>query len=222
MTIRVVLADDHPVIRCGIRHLLTQAGDIEVVDEADDGARAIELAERWQPDVMLVDVEMGDMSGVEVARHLARREGRRIPLLVLSAYATDDYVAEALDAGAAGYLLKDEAEAFIRDAVRAVAGGQEGWLSRPVAAKLLELRRRQRRSAACPLGRREQEVLRQVASGRSNKQVAAALRISIHTAGNHLTNIYAKLGVHSRVEAVMWAQQNGLLENAAQRRPGAT
>ncbi len=206
--IRVVLADDHPLFRAGVRTLLERAGGVEVVAEAADGVEALALIREHSPDVLVLDMEMPGMTGVEAARRL-RATGIEVRILVLSAYDDDEYVAELLANGADGYLTKDEAPERIVAAVRGVAQGRDGWLSDGVAEKAR--RRRAAEPAAQPLSPREREVLRLIADGLDNGAIAEGLFISESTVKNHVTNIYAKLGVRSRAEAVAWAWRSGLM-----------
>lgn len=211
--IRVVIADDHTLVREGIRERLNQEEDIQVVGDAARGEEALNLAESLLPDILLLDMEMPGLSGPEVARRLkSRRAGVRI--LALSAYDDADYVEELLASGAAGYLTKDETLTTIVAAVRGIADGDEGWLSRSVAARMMRIRRDggTAEDAAHPLSDREVEVLRTVAKGLTNQQAAAHLFISENTVRNHLANIYNKLDVHNRAEAAAWAWKNGLID----------
>ncbi len=211
--VRIVLADDHRVVRDGVRDRLLQEPDFDVVGEAANGAEALSVVARERPDVLVLDIEMPGLSGIEVARALDGTEGAP-RILVLSAYDDADHVAELLDAGAAGYLTKDESLRTIVDAVRGVAGGEDGWLSRSVAARVLALRRGDEAPTdARPGGltAREAEVLRLVAEGKTNAQAAADLFLSEHTIRNHLANVYGKLNVGNRAEATTWAWKNGLL-----------
>lgn len=216
--IRVLLADDHTIVREGIRERLEQMADIEVVGEAADGSEALRLAQTLHPDVLLLDMEMPGLRGPEVAHRLCEA-GSPIRVLALSAYDDTDYIAELLSYGAAGYLTKEEALATIVEAVRGVAHGQDGWLSRSVAAKLMRLQSGQGAPPIAPeapaLSERELEVLRGVAQGRTNHEIAESLFISGNTVRNHLANIYAKLEVHNRAGAVAWAWQQGLLGGEA-------
>ncbi len=216
-SIRVMLADDHTLVREGIRERLDQLPDIEVVGEAADGREALRLAQHLTPDVLLLDMQMPGLTGPEIAQRL-RDAGSDIRVLALSAYDDTDYIAELLACGASGYLTKEEALSTIVEAVRGVARGEEGWLSRTVAAKVMHLQRQSQHPEDEDLGvhhlsEREVEVLRCVAQGHTNQAIAALLFISENTVRNHLANIYAKLGVHNRAEAVTWAWQQGLFRS---------
>lgn len=211
VSIRVVLADDHPVVRRGIRSLLEQAPDVAVVGEASDGAEALRLVETLAPDVLLLDMEMPGLSGVDVARRLHAAEAP-VRVLALSAYDDEQYIFGLLDSGAAGYLTKDEAPTTIVEAVRGVAHGEEGWISRRAAAKIVHRRRHALEAATASLSDREREVLRLVARGLSNSEIADTLFIAEGTVKNHVTHIYAKLDLRTRAEAVAWAWQHGLVE----------
>ncbi|MBO6574465.1 MAG: response regulator transcription factor [Rhodothermales bacterium] len=208
--IRVVIADDHPLIRAGIRGVLDDAADIEVVEEAADGEAALEAARRVEPDVLLLDVEMPRMEGIEVARQLVA-EGSSVRILALSAHDDEQYVFGLLEAGAAGYLVKDEVPATIADAVRGVARGEDGWLSRRIAARLMK-----RRTAGgggtddAVLSDREREVLGLVAAGLDNQEIGERLFIAENTVKSHCYSIYAKIGVKNRVQAAAWAWRRGL------------
>ncbi|MEM6328377.1 MAG: response regulator transcription factor, partial [Bacteroidota bacterium] len=162
--------------------------------------------------VVVLDVEMPGMTGVEVARAI-RDEGLSSRVLVLSGYDDAEYVGAFLDAGAAGYLTKDESLRSIVEAVRGVAAGEDGWLSRRITARVLDLRRAPTEADETPGGLtpRETEVLALVARGRTNADAAAELFVSEHTVRNHLANVYAKLGVSNRAEATAWAWRTGLV-----------
>lgn len=207
--IRVLLADDHPLFRAGVRTLLDRAADIEVVGEAATGTEALDLVRARRPDVLLLDMEMPEMTGVEVVERL-RAVGAEVRILVLSAYNDDEYVSALLRGGAAGYLIKDEAPERIVAAVRSVARGRREVFSKRVAEQS------RRRTGAEPprpaLSPREREVLRLIAEGLDNGTVAARLFIAESTVKNHVTNIFAKLAVRTRAEAVAWAWRSGLMQ----------
>jgi DNA-binding NarL/FixJ family response regulator len=202
--IRVVLADDHPIIRAGIRMLLEQAPDILVVGETDRGDEVTSLVQRLQPDILLLDMEMPGKSGVDVAQEL-QRSGSPVRILVLSAYDDDEYIASLIATGTAGYLTKEEALNTIVDAVRGVARGEDGWFSRRAAAQIAAMARKEQSRPGIDLTEREQEVIAMLAEGWSNQRMADELSVSERTVRFHLSNIYDKLGVSSRAEAMAWA-----------------
>lgn len=202
--IRVLLVDDHPIIRSGIRMLLEQAPDIVVVGETDRGDDVLSLVDRLTPDVLLLDMEMPGKSGVDVAREL-QASGSPVRILVLSAYDDDQYISSLLSNGAAGYLTKEEALGRIVEAVRGVARGEDGWFSRRAAAQIAALARKDSGSSAQALTEREEEVLEMLAQGWTNTRIANEMTVSERTVRFHLSNIYDKLGVSSRAEAIAWA-----------------
>jgi NarL family two-component system response regulator LiaR len=197
--IRVLLADDHPVVRAGIRAELDGADGIEVVGEASSGDEALRLVEELHPDVLVVDVVMPGMGGVEATR-LLRERHPDLRILALSAYDENECVFGILKAGASGYVLKEEALDTIVKAIRIACRG-ETWLSPKVAEKVK--RRAIGEEEEVPLTRRELEVLRLMAKGLSNKQIASKLFVTERTVGFHVENILGKLGVSSRTEAVV-------------------
>ena len=203
MKIRVVLVDDHPIVRSGIKMILEQAPDIRVVGEAQRGDDGVRLIEHLRPDVVLLDMEMPGLTGIEVVEKLQELK-IETRVLALSAYDDPEYIRSLLSSGAFGYLTKDEALDGIIDAVRGVAAGQEGWLSRRAAAQLTAIARA---SVQDPieLTAREAEVLEALSEGSSNEQIAQILNITERTVRYHLTNIYSKLYVSSRAEAIAWA-----------------
>jgi DNA-binding NarL/FixJ family response regulator len=207
--IRVVLADDHPVVRSGIRNLLERAAGIQVVGEASDGEEALDLVSRKTPDVLLLDMELPKKRGVEVARELSnRRSPTRI--LVLSAYDDKQYILELLSNGAAGYLTKEEVPEVIVEAVRGVARGEVGWVSRRVGAHLADWMREEE-PGKTQLTNREIDVLRLVATGKTNQEIGLELEISEKTVEKHLEGVFTKLGVASRVEAAVQAIRRGIV-----------
>jgi DNA-binding NarL/FixJ family response regulator len=204
--IRLLIADDHPVVRDGLSGMFASDPGFEVVGEAADGAEALRLAQTLRPDVILMDLRMPGMDGVTAIGELARR-GIPVRVLVLTTYDTDSYVLPAIEAGATGYLLKDAPRDELLRAVRAAAHG-EAVLAPSVAARLMS---RFRAPAAGPLSQRELQVLELVAAGSTNRDVAAGLFISEATVKSHLLNIYGKLGVGDRAAAVAEAFNRGLL-----------
>jgi DNA-binding NarL/FixJ family response regulator len=208
--IRIVVADDHPIVRAGIVGLLETAPGIEVVGEAADGAEAVELAASERPDLVLMDLRMPGVDGASAtASIVASGSGTRV--LVLTTYETDDHILAAIEAGASGYLLKAAPQAEILAGIRAVAAG-ETVLAPSIAAKLVSRVRADAASIAPPaLSPREREVLALVAEGRSNPEIAKALYIGEATVKTHLLHAFEKLGVNDRTRAVTRAMELGLL-----------
>ena len=203
--IRVVLADDHAVVRKGIREFLEEDTAIQVVGEASDGEQAIALVAREKPDVAVFDIQMPKMNGMEATRRV-KKEFPQTRVLMLTAYDDDPYIFAALQAGANGYLLKTSGSDELVHAVHAIAAG-ESALS-PTVAKKLVLRAaggQPNEETIEPLTEREMEILRLAAKGMGNKQIGVTLTISDRTVQGHLANIYAKLHVGTRTEAVMFA-----------------
>ena len=207
--IRLLIADDHPVVRDGLSGMFAADPDFSVVGEAADGSQALRLAEAVRPDVILMDLRMPGMDGVTAIAELARR-GNPARVLVLTTYDTDSYVLPAIEAGATGYLLKDAPRDELLRAVRAAAAGQS-VLAPSVATRLMN---RVRAPEPELLSQRELEVLGLVAAGTTNREAAARLFISEATVKTHLLHIYAKLGVTDRAAAVAEAFNRGLLTPA--------
>jgi DNA-binding NarL/FixJ family response regulator len=210
--IRVVLADDQPLVRTGLRMILSAEVDIEVVAEAGNGAEAIESAAKFRPDVVLMDVRMPVLDGIEATRAVAEAEAPP-RVLVLTTFDQDEVVYSALRAGASGFLLKDAPEERLATAIRVVADG--GSLFAPTVTKRLieEFARRQH----VPLGStegltvRENDVLRMVARGLSNAEIAGQLFVTENTVKTHVAHILMKLGLRDRVQAVVFAYESGLI-----------
>ncbi len=212
MTIRLLLVDDQRLMRDGLRTLLELEDDLRVVAEAADGQQALEIYPRHRPDVVLMDIRMPRLDGVEATRRIlgAHPEAR---IIILTTFDDDEYVFEALRAGALGYLLKDVSGAELAAAIRTVAGG--GALIEPSVARkvLAEFSRLPSPPAAAPsadLTAREREILALIAQGLSNRQIAARLFLAEGTVKNYVSSIFAKLGVSDRTQAALWAQKHGV------------
>ncbi|MEV0083390.1 response regulator transcription factor [Saccharopolyspora sp. NPDC050642] len=204
--ITLLIVDDHPVVRDGLRGMFDSVADIEVLGEASDGPSAVALAAELDPDVVLMDLRMPGGGGVAAIAELVRR-GQRCKVLVLTTYDTDSDTLAAIEAGATGYLLKDAMRDELFAAVRAAAAGRT-VLSPAVASRLVS---RVRSPGEQPLSAREREVLGLVAKGRSNREIAADLFVSEATVKTHLTHLYGKLEVNDRAAAVAAAYDRGIL-----------
>jgi two-component system, NarL family, response regulator LiaR len=210
--IRILIADDHAVVREGTRHILEQEQDLEVVAEAADGGEAVELATELKPDVAIIDIAMPHVDGIEATRRI-KELCPGIGVLILSAYDDDQFVFSLLEAGAAGYLLKDVHGRELVDAVRAVHAG-ESVLHPSIARKVLNrfvsrAEKIKRREPLETLSQREKEILRLATRGLSNKDIAEQLFLSVRTVQGHLTHIFNKLQVGSRTEAVVRGLKEG-------------
>ena len=210
--IRVLIADDHPVFRRGLSGVLEEADDIDVVGEAADGEQAVALVRELGVDVVLMDLNMAGTGGVEATRRIV--EGApEVAVLVLTMYDDHDSVSAALRAGARGYLVKGAVGERIVGAVRAVAGGEVVFgagIASDVLGQLADKSRGARQGPFPTLTERELEVLQLIATGRSNTEIARALVVSDKTVRNHVSNIFAKLGVPDRAQAIVRARQAGL------------
>jgi DNA-binding NarL/FixJ family response regulator len=213
MMIKVLLAEDHKIVREGTRQLLEQAPDMQIVGEAADGLEAVRLAGELHPDVVVMDVRMPRLNGIEATRTITGRFPQ-MHILILSAYDDDSYVFPLLEAGASGYLLKTASGVELADAIRWVASGETA-LSPRISTKLVDHlgKRGSHRAAEMPEGLtdREMQVLRATAYGQPNKTIAGSLAISPQTVQVHLRNIFSKLGVNNRSEAVAYAIRHGLI-----------
>jgi DNA-binding NarL/FixJ family response regulator len=222
MTISVLIADDQPLMRAALRMYLAAEDDIEVVDEAADGEQAVALAERLRPDVVVMDVRMPNLNGVEATRRLTTRdEGEPVKVLVITTFDLDDYVVEALRAGASGFLLKDATAEELVHAVRVVAAGN-ALLAPAVTKRLLDRYAHRLPSPSPPNARplngltnRESQVLELVARGHSNAVIAAELHIAESSVKTHVSHLLNKLGMPDRVQLVVFAYENGLIQPGA-------
>jgi DNA-binding NarL/FixJ family response regulator len=206
--IRLLLADDHTLVRAGIRALLQRLPGVEVVAEAGDGREALRLIEDHQPDVVLTDVSMPGMNGLELVAQASRR-WPAVRVLVLSMHGSSEYVLQALRAGAAGYLLKDAATAELEAAVQAVARG-ETYLSPAVSRHVVAGYVRQAEGGD-PLTPRQREILRCIAEGKTTKEIARLLNISVKTVETHRTQLMDRLDIHDVAGLVRYALRCGLL-----------
>ena len=204
--IRVLLVDDHRLLLAGLRSLLDAVDDVEVVGTAADGVEAVELAEKLEPHVVLMDLSMPRMGGVEATREIVARLPD-VQVVVLTSFSDQDLVLDAVAAGAVGYLLKDAEPGELVRGVRAAAAG-ESPLDAKVARTLLA--RQTERNSDTLLSDREREVLTLVADGLANKQIARSLGISERTVKSHLTSVFQRIGVSDRTQAALWAERNGL------------
>ncbi|MEU0566142.1 response regulator transcription factor [Nonomuraea sp. NPDC005983] len=214
MTISVLIADDQELVRAGFKMILDAQPEFDVVAAVSDGAQAVSEARRLRPDVCLLDIRMPKLDGLEVTRLLAG-PGVENPMrvVIVTTFDLDEYVYGALRAGATGFLLKDSGPTLLIEAVRAAAGG-ESLVSPSVTVRLLQHLARPRRGPAPlkdPLTDRELDVVRLVARGRTNQEVAGELFVSLSTVKTHLGSIQAKLGVRNRVEIAAWAWESGVV-----------
>ena len=209
--IRVLLADDHSLVRAGIRSLLGAMADVEVVGEAASGEEALELAARQQPDVVLMDIAMKGITGLQAAARM-RETHPAVRVVILSMHSGEEYVLQALRAGAAGYLLKDAATGELELALRSVMRG-ESWLSPAVSRQVVEgyVQRSGAEAAPDVLTARQREVLRLVASGKSTKEIAFFLNLSVKTVETHRAQIMERLGIRDVPGLVRYALRTGLV-----------
>jgi DNA-binding NarL/FixJ family response regulator len=214
MLIRVVLADDHSVVRQGLRAWLERSGYIQVVGEAADGREAVAMAEELQPDVVVMDIAMPMLNGIDATAQIMRRNPET-KVIILSMHADESYILRALGAGAKGYLLKESTEADVLPAVRSVTDGKP-YFTPSIARVLLEdymrmLKQNELQDSYELLTEREREVLQLLAQGKSNKEVAQILDLSPHTIDSHRTNLMQKLNLHNTAEIVLYAVRKGII-----------
>lgn len=210
-SIRVLLSDDHPSLRAGIRSRLEKEADLQVVGETGSGLKTLELVNTLRPHILVLDMQLPDLSGVEVARRLYAAESP-VRILIFSAYHHQSYIAALRDCGVAGYLTKQEPLEIVVQAVRGIAHGETGWVSRDVAAVLMQRVSGARTTAATPraLSQRQREVLQLIAEGHTNQQIGERLFISESTVKKHVSSVFQKLELSTRAEAAAWAWKHGL------------
>ena len=217
MTIRVVLADDQPLVRAGFRLILEAEDDFDIVGEAGDGAEAVAAAQRLQPQVVLMDVQMPKLDGLEATRRIAKDPNTRTRVLILTTFERDDYVFEALRAGASGFMLKNAAPEDLVRAVRIVAAG-EALLAPSITRRVIEDYAQRsppvKNAGLERLTERELEVLRLLATGKSNAELAQQLYLSEGTVKTHVSHLLGKLGLRDRVQAVVFAYEHGVVDRA--------
>jgi two-component system, NarL family, response regulator NreC len=212
--IRVLIADDHGIVRKGLRLQLEQNNDFEVIAEATDGREAVRLAEELTPDVVIMDIAMPNLNGIEATTQLVKKNPQ-VGVIILSMYSDETYLMRTLAAGAKGYLLKDSADVDLHRAVQVVAEGKP-FFSPAIADTLLEdymrqLQQRGLQDSYDLLTEREKEILQLLAEGKSNKDVAGILNLSTNTVETHRTRIMQKLDLHSTAEIVLYAVRKGII-----------
>jgi DNA-binding NarL/FixJ family response regulator len=211
--IRVAHADDHKVVRMGLQQLLETFEDVEAVGSASGGEEALALCREAEPDVLLLDLQMPDLGGIEVTRRIAT-DSPATRVVVFTSFSDREGIVEALDAGAIGYLLKDAEPDEIHAAIRAAARGEAPITPRAAALLLADRRDREPgRPGEADLTARERDVLRLVIDGHANKQIARRLGISEKTVKGHLTNLFQRIGVSDRTQAALWAERNGIFRD---------
>lgn len=210
----ILLADDHTVIRSGLRMVLEKQSDFQVVGEAGDGRQAVKMAEELRPDVVVMDIAMPNLNGIDAAKQIVNHNAQ-VAVVILSMHSDEGYVMRALKSGAKAYLLKDSAEPDLIRAIRAVREGKS-FFSPAVSRMLLEdyVRQLQQRGAEDSyelLSPREREILQLIAEGKTNKEVAGILNLSLYTVETHRTHILQKLNLHSVPELILYAVRKGII-----------
>jgi two-component system, NarL family, response regulator NreC len=212
--VRILLADDHTVMRAGLRALLERQPNLEIVGEAEDGRQTVQLASSHVPDVVVMDIAMPNLNGVEATRRMVSKQPT-ISVVILSMYSDESYVMRALEAGARAYLLKDSAVTDLIRAIEAVSQGKSFFspkISRILAEEYIRaLRQKGVADSYELLTPREREILQLLAEGKTNKEVATSLNISVYTAETHRGNILQKLNLHSTAELVLYAVRKGII-----------
>jgi len=212
--LRILIADDHGIVRTGLKLLLDRMSEMQVVGEAADGREAVRLAQELKPDIVIMDIGMPLLNGLDAAAQIVR-ENARIGIIMLSMHTDESYILRALDAGAKGYLLKDHADDDLEQAVRCVATGKP-FFSPLIAQALLEdyvslMRERGLKDSHDLLTEREREVLQLLAEGKSNKEAASILNLSPYTIETHRTNLMQKLNLHNTAEIVLYAVRKAII-----------
>jgi two-component system response regulator NreC len=214
MSVRVLLADDHGIVRKGLRFLLERQPDMEIVGEAADGREAVKMAEETRPDVVIIDIGMPLLNGIEATVQMVKRNPA-LGVIILSVHSDEDYLLSALNAGAKGYLLKDSAEVDLVRAIQAVHKGTP-FFSPEIAKTMLEdymrfLQQRNLQDSYDILTDREKEVLQLLAEGKSNKEAAGILNVSVYTVDSHRTHLMQKLNLHNTAEIVLYAVRKKII-----------
>ena len=207
---KILLADDHTIVRQGLKLIISSHADLQVIGEAANGREVLELAEKLKPDVILMDVAMPELNGIEATRRL-REVSPRTKVLVLSMHKEAVYVREILKAGARGYILKDAIDTELISAIQSVARG-DGYISPAISGTLLSDYRQNITNPLDLLSSREREVLQLIAEGKTNKEVATRLNLSVYTVDSHRGKIMEKLNLHSTGELVRFAMKQGMLD----------
>ena len=207
--LKILLADDHTIVRQGLKLILSAHADLEVVGEAANGREAVELADKLRPDIVLMDVQMPELNGIDATKKMVAANPR-IRILVLSMHKESVYVREILKAGARGYILKDAIDTELLNAIRSVAKG-DGYIS-PAVAGALNDKVKDPSNPVDMLSAREREVLLLIAEGKTNKEIATHLNLSVYTVDSHRGKIMEKLNLHSAGELVRFAMKNGLVD----------
>jgi two-component system, NarL family, response regulator NreC len=214
MPVRILLADDHGVVRKGLRFLLERQSDMQVIGEAADGREAVRIAEAMNPEIVIMDIAMPLLNGIEATSQMMKRNSQ-IGVIILSMHSDEDYLLSALNAGAKGYLLKDSAEDDVVKAIRSVSHGTP-YFSPEIAKTLLEdhmrfLQQRNLQDSYEVLTEREKEVLQLLAEGKSNKEVATILNVSVYTIDTHRLHLMQKLNLHNTAEIVLYAVRKKII-----------
>lgn len=211
MSVKVMLTDDHVLMREGIKHLLEFDGSVEVIEEASDGVECLEKLEKVTPDILLLDINMPDMNGIEVLEEL-KKKNSNIKILILTVHSEVEYLIRAIDIGANGYILKDSGSAELKQAINTIMNNDS--YIQPSLLPALNSRLINRdidKEKLESLTKRELEILKQVVGGMFNKEIAASLHISERTVKNHLSNIFKKIDVSDRTQAAVFAIRNNIV-----------